>query len=369
MDGEMLRKNLKAIYKDVKAPVGFSSRVMVKITAETVKMRSSDKSFGLMRRLRPAIAIAASFILITAIYLAGVGMRVFAPTEDLRTAESPLPDAQTINEVPYVNGDRPVLIAETEDPLDLPPVTVYPAAEKIPLAESARTEDVPDVVATVQTPVSDTPVDVRLVAVTEDSNGGFPVPALREHKPAATNGYSHAISSNKPVEIVPLVEEQAAFVLSEADIPHPSVFMSRRRVIDSLSVNVSVGTINNALRKIDERERLFGVSADTEATELRADGTIVVMRSYVLPNAIANAFVTNVSAIGSSDGIKRNRVDITKDYNRMLDIHRDFLLNLAGTGQGMRDLNEIAGKLVYLDKRAKDGVKNVVVWLEDGVDF
>lgn len=369
MDGEMLRKNLKAIYKDTKAPAGFSSRVMQRITAEAVRTRPSGISFGLMRRLRPAIAIAASFILITGIYLAGFGMPVLAPTEDLRTAETPLPDAQTAKEAPYVNGGRPLLIAEAEDLLDLPPVTVYPAAEDMPLAESARVEDVPDAVATVQTPVSDPPVDVRLVADTVDSNGDSAPPALREHKPAAANGYSHAVAADKPPVIAPLAEQDASFVLSEADIPHPSVFMSRRRVIESLSVNISVGTINNALRKLKERESLFGITADTEAADIRSDGTIIMMRSYIVPTSLANAFIAHINAVGSSGGIKRDRADITQEYNRMLDSHRDLMIDMARTGQGVREINEIAEELLFFDERAKDGVKNVVVWLEDGVDF
>lgn len=370
MDGEMLRENLKAIYKDAEAPEGFSSRVMSRIDSP-----SKGISFKLRRGLRPALAIAACFVLALGMYLAGSGLPGVTPSQDLQTAEvpfeeEPVPGVQIGQETPYVNGDVPVLIAEAEkDSLELPSVSIDPASGDVLLAENGQAEVAPDPQATAEAPVSNPPVGVRLVNAAEGNNDSDSAgPSFRKPEPIVTNGYSHT-TAEKPVDIVPLTEQELAFVLSEKEIPHPSVFISRRRVIDSLSVNVSVGTINNALRKIDERERIFGISADTEATELRADGTIVVMRSYIVPTTLANAFIINVSTIGGSDVIKRDSADITEDYNRMLDMHRDLMTDLARTGQGVREINKIAEELLFLDERAKDGVKNVVVWLEDSVDF
>ena len=158
-------------------------------------------------------------------------------------------------------------------------------------------------------------------------------------------------------------------IVNEADIPDASVFMPRRRVIDSVSVNVSVGTINSGLLKLEQRERFFGISADFEVAEISSDGTIVVMRSYLVPNSQVNSFVIHVSSVGSAVEVKRDRVDITQDYQRMLDLHRQSIINMTATGQGAAEVNQLVADLMFFDERSREGVQNVVVWLIDGIEF
>jgi len=358
MDGEMLRENLKAIYKDAKAPEGFSLRVMQRIKSQVQGSPSKDVSFTLRRALRPAIAVAACFVLALGMYLAAGGLPGVDPVEDLRTAEvpvgdEPIPDVRIVEEVPYINGDRPALMAQAkEEPVDLPPVIVEPPLDNASIGQNAQNNDLP----------ADNVPLVTVAAVNGDS-------ALRRAEPAVTNGHSHAVTADKPVVIVPLAEIQPSFVLSEADIPDTSLFMPRRRVINSVSVNLSVGTINKAKLMLEQRERLFGISADVEAAEIRSDGTIVTMRSYLVPNSQVNSFVTHVSGVGSAVQIKRDSIDITQDYQRMLGLHRESIINTTATGQGAAEVNQLAADLMFFNERSREGVQNVVVWLIDGVDF
>ena len=358
MDGEMLKENLKAIYKDAKAPEGFSLCVMQRIKVQAQSSPSKDVSFSLRRALRPAIAVAACFVLALGMYIAAGGLPGVSPVEDLRTAEAPAEDepkrdVQIVEEVPYINGDGPALMAEAKEvPVDLPPVIVEPPLDNASIAQNGQNNDLP----------ADNVPLLTVSAVNGDS-------ALRRSEPAVANGHSHAVTSDKPVEIVPLTEIQSSFVLSEADIPDTSLFVPRRRVINSVSVNISVGTINKAKLMLEQRERLFGISADVESAEIRSDGTIVTMRSYLVPNSQVNSFVTHVSSVGSAVQIKRDSMDITQDFQRMLGLHRESIINMTATGQGISSVNEIVADLMFLDKRSHEGVQNVVVWLEDAVDF
>jgi len=366
---------LKRIYKDVKAPDSFSSCVMLRIRKEKLKALPLRFSLRLTRDLRPVAAVAACFVLIAGLYFGGAFLPAVPFEDERETVQTPVEgvdplDIQTAEKHPYVNGDGPILSADTqEEPADVPaPATEVQPAVNTLLAQNGQVDDLSDDAVTLEAPVIGSSDQVRLVTVSQDNdNADAEEPALPDSFSA--NGYSRAEAVSKPLEIAPLANENAAFVLSEADIPDTSLFMPRKRVIDSVSVSITVGTINNALRKLEEREQLFEVFADNEATEIRTDGTIVVMRSYVVPKSLESSFIAQVSALGEAAKIKRDSIDITQDYNLMLASHRDYIADLAATGQGVRKINDIVAELVFFDKRANEGVRNVVVWLEDAVDF
>jgi len=362
----MICGKLKMIYKDVKAPDGFNSRLMLRIKAEKVQSLPLRLPSRLARDLRPYIAIAACFVLLVGLYFAGSGLPGVSPIDDkeavnVHVEADPSLDIKIAEREPYLNGEEPLV-------LTIPSNEGQPVAEDS-LAQNGQLNDVADTPAVIEIPVAEPSEPVLLEAIAQtDDRPTLKVPSARP-EPSAANGYS-ALTVKDPITEIKLIEDTAlTLVLSEADIPDISVFMPRRRVIDSVSVNISVGTINSGVIKLEQRERLFNFSADTELTEIRSDGTIVMTRSYVVPASLANAFVTQLSTLGDYVRINRNTLDITQDYSRLLDAHRNLITHFAATGQGAGEINKLVAELMFFDERSREGVRNVVVVLEDGVDF
>ena len=352
MNNEIIGEKLKIIYKDVNAPDGFSLRVMLKVKAEAVRTMPSSASLHLLRRLRPALAIAACFVLLVGLYLTDVISPGVPSIEERETVQVPFE-----GEIPYINGDSPVVKAETAEKPEVIPAPVIPVTPSADLAlvQNGQADGLPDTAVAQETPaliplppLQDSPVAVRLVTASQDNGGAVSEPSLLPQ---------------------PLAEKVTPFIVDEADIPDSSVFMPRRRVIDSVSVNIGVGTINKAKAILEQRERFFGISADFEVAEISSDGAIVAMRSYLVPNSQVNSFVTHVSSVGSAVEVKRDRVDITQDYQRILDLHRQSIINMTATGQGAAEVNQLVADLMFFNERSREGVQNVVVWLIDGVDF
>jgi len=352
MNNEMIGEKLKMIYKDVKAPDGFSVRVMLKIKSESVQALPSNTSSRLLRRLRPALAIAACFILLLGLYLSNMIMPGVPSIDEREVVQVPFE-----GEIPYVNGDDPFVMVEPSEKPEVIPFPVIPLAPSAdaPLAQNGQADGLPDTAVDQETPalipsppLQDSPVAVRLVTASQDNGGAVSEPSLLPQL---------------------LAEKVTPFIVDEADIPDASVFMPRRRVIDSVSVNIGVGTINKAKVILEQREQFFGISADFEAVEISSDGAIVAMRSYLVPNSQVNSFVTHVSSVGSAVEVKRDRVDITQDYQRILDLHRQSIINMTATGQGAAEVNQLVADLMFFNERSREGVQNVVVWLIDGVDF
>ena len=367
MDNEMICGKLKMIYKDVKTPDGFNSRVMLRIKAEKIQSLPLSLPSRITRDLRPYIAIAACFVLLVGLYFAGSGLPGVSPIDDKEAVNVPV----VADKEPYLNGDVSLISEIEEEPSDL----TIPSNEGQPVAEDSlvqngQVNDVADTPAVVEIPVAEPSEPVLLEAIAQTNDRPtLEVPSVVKPEPSAANGYA-AMTVKDPITEIKLVEDTAlTFVLNEADIPDYSLFMPRRRVIDSVSINIGVGTINSGLLKLEQRERLFDISADAELTEIRSDGTIVMTRSYVVPAALANAFVTQLSMLGEVVGLNRGSLDITQDYSRLLDAHRDLITDFAATGKGANDINKIVAELMLFDERSREGVRNVVVVLEDGVDF
>jgi len=375
MDNEMIGGKLKMIYKDVEVPDGFSARVMLRIKAEKVQSLPLSIPSRLARDLRPYIAIAACFVLLVGLYFAGSGLPGVSPIDEKEAVIVPVEadpslDIKIADRQPYLNGDVSLTSEREEKPADL----LSPSNENQPvvedsLAQNGQLNDVADTSAVIEIPVVEPSEPVMLVAIAQtDDRPTLKDPSTKPDPPAA-NGYAD-MTVKDPITEIKLIEDTAlTFVLNEADIPDLSVFMPHRRVIDSVSVNISVGTINSGVLKLEQRERLFDISADVEVTEIRPDGTIVIMRSYVLPTSFANAFVTQLSALGDDARLIRNSLDITQDYTRLLDAHRELIADLPATGQGVDEINRLVSELKLFDERSREGVRNVVVFLEDAVDF
>ena|GEM_PF-2361869 len=367
MDNEMICGKLKMIYKDVKTPDGFNSRVMLRIKAEKIQSLPLSLPSRITRDLRPYIAIAACFVLLVGLYFAGSGLPGVSPIDDKEAVNvlveaDPPSDIKIADRVPYLNGEEPLV-------LTIPSNEGQPVAEDS-LVQNGQVNDVADTPAVVEIPVAEPSEPVLLEAIAQTNDRPtLEAPSVIKPEPSAANGYA-AMTVKDPITEIKLVEDTAlTFVLNEADIPDYSLFMPRRRVIDSVSINIGVGTINSGLLKLEQRERLFDISADAELTEIRSDGTIVMTRSYVVPASLANAFVTQLSTLGEAVRLNRGSLDITQDYSRLLDAHRDLITDFAATGKGANDINKLVAELMFFDERSREGVRNVVVVLEDGVDF
>jgi len=340
---------------------------MLRITTEKVQPLPLSIPSRLARDLRPYIAVAACFVLLVGLYFAGSGLPGVSPIEDNEAVNVPF----VTDSEPYLNGNVSLTLESDEESSDLPiPSNEGQSVAENSLAQNGQVNDIADTPAVIEIPVEQPsePVLLEAIAQTNDRPTSEAPSVIKPDLPAA-NGYALMTVNDKITETMPIEDKALTFILSEADIPDSSLFIPRRRVVDSLSVNISVGTINSGLLKLEQRERLFDISPDFVITEIRSNGTIVMIRSYVVPTMFANAFVTQLSMLGENVKLNRGSLDITQDYFKLLDAHRDLIIDMSATGKGADEINKLVAELRFFDERSHEGVRNVVVMLEDGVDF
>jgi len=349
--------HLKVAYPEITAPIGFSSRVMSEISRSSRRPAPMVVPFKLKRLLMPVAVMAASAILIIGLYYEGAFMTVSPAIEEQPQA--------LIEEVPYQNGN--VIdahnVAEDNETAMLPPLVLpeEPADSELTVEAPHKSVDVEDNVAVVE----NTPVTID-------------IPAFRE-KPVdhsletvshiqGTNGYT-AITDSSFVDIIPLDERIETNKADLTEIPDFSIFMPRDRIINSISVNVFVGRIDEALEHIERIELLYGIVPDMTETNLLGDGTIAMSRSYTIPSKFVNSIVVGMSSIGAASEVKRSSIDITADYKEMIDAHIKLIRELSATGEGVSELKDLISQMMRLDNMARHEVSNIILTIEDKIDF
>jgi hypothetical protein len=360
MDNDRFKKQLKAIYRDVNASEGFSARVMLKISTDADHALPSNIASVLRRDLRPYIAAAACFILVLGVYLTGI-LSPAAPLIVERAAldqpfvDNAPEDIQIAEGDKYVNGETPL-------PDEKPDAEVT-------LAQNGQEAEKPAEPVAAEAPVIEPFESAQVVAVPSERDNqaaAIPSPQIR---PADTNGYTLAARPAPSLEITPIAEQAPSFALKNVEIPDSSVYVRRTRVINSVTVNLSVRSIDKTLPRLEEWERIQGMFPDIVITENRSNGTKVMIRSYIMTPSYKSVFINFLGSLGTNIGINRDRLDVTEQYLRMLDRHRELIDNVSATGRGAHEVNEIVADLIFFDKRTQEGVHNVVVWLEDAVDL
>ena len=340
---------LKAVYPEITAPIGFSSRVMSEISRSSRRPVPMAVPFKLKRLLMPVAVMAASAILIIGLYFEGAFMTVSPAIEEQPQA--------LIEEVPYQNGN--VIdahnVAEDNETALLPPL-VLPEEVETP----HKSDDVAGNIAVVAiTPVApDTPVlrekpaDHSLAAVSNIQKG---------------NGDTAITDSS--VDIIPLDERIETIKTDLTEIPDISIFIPRTRIVNSVSVNVVVGRIDEALKFLERIELVYGMVPDVTETNLLGDGTISMIRSYTIPRSFVNSIVVGMSSIGEISEVKRSSIDITADYKELLDAHIKLIRELSATGEGVSELKDLISHMVLLDNMARHEVSNIIITIEDNIDF
>lgn len=342
---------LKVSYPAAAAPAGFSARVMNRIETEEIRKEFVFPTWFKIS-LGPVAAMTLSAALLYGIFFAPRALApVNVPDEQARVIEEV--------ELPFVqeNGLEEI-VPSLEDSLTV----VLPVEE-------------PDVVIAhveaTQEEVEVEPVYLEPVVLTPPTQEREPDGVVNGDKPAAlpVNGAAIKVPSVAiPINdgVVYLEEEN---VFQYAGIPDSSVFKSRKRVIDAAAVSVAVRRIDSSLPELERLAQNNGLTPDMTINSIRDDGTIVVMRSFVVPVRLANTFINSVRSIGDASSVKRSSLDITGEYSDMLATHRQLIGERILDSKDVSQINTLISELVMLDNRSKPGFLNVVVWLEDGVDF
>lgn len=359
-----VRPFLKAVYPDIKAPSGFALSVM-----KEARLLDAQVPFALPvwfgRTLRPVAAIALSAALLFGLFAHDrIDLNVI-PVEEGQVHEN------------YNEANDPVILAEPDANEDNQFVRADPAEP----SDEPKMEDVPQQTQETEEPSAgqglpadfDVPnvLEVFAEAIPEqDRPLAFETVAVSSPSPVASNGNIKAVDDfAEPITTGQPDEKIATVAFNEADIPEPSVFVRRRRVIESESVRLSVQRADKALSQIEERAEFFGVKSDMKVTDIKDDGTIVVMKSFSMPSGLADTFVTHLAAFGSIAERDSRKFDVTAEYSQMLDEHSELINEVLKSGNKAQELRVLVNDLIFFDQRSKPGMKNVVIWLEDGVDF
>jgi len=364
--------SLKMIYSDVQAPLGFSERLMDKIREEKRAKKVLPFSIEFKKMLTPFVAVAACAVLLIGLFADGVFTPSVRDTQ-IALVDEPvqeIPIDQTDNEVvvaqvPYVNGDQVSEETIPEAALVEEPIEVdEPVLEDAVVAENGQKEEEelpPAPVVVAEAPAAPPAAPVQRNA---------PIALTTVAVPVSVTVEEPVVSIPKPpVEAVQTVEEALPTVFDKALIPDADVFVNRKRTINSTLINVSVLRIDAALTRLEQIESTLSLKADLVETNLRPDGTIVMVRSYAVPQTTAMGFVNRLTALGIDAKTRNDNADITFEYNLLLQQHRESSQRAFQTGKGFQETNEIISQLMFLNRRSTSGMRNIVVFLEDGVDF
>ncbi len=359
-----VRPLLKAVYPDMKAPSGFAFSVM-----EDVRHLNTQVPFVIPawfgKTLRPVAAIALSAALIFGLFAHdGTDLDVI-PAEGGQIYENGNEtDEPAILVEPDISGNNQFVQAEPTEPSD------EPEMEDI----SQQTQDTSEPPA-IQDPQINLDVTIGNEAVAEatpkqDKPLAFETVAVSPLSPVSSNGNMKVIDDiPESITIGRLDREPVIIAFNEAVIPDPSVFVRRERIIEVESIRLSVQRIDKVFSRIEGRAEFFNVKSDMTVTNIRDDGTIIVMKSFNVPSGLADIFVTHIAAFGKVSERDSSRLDITSEYSQMLDEQSELINEVLKTGNKAQELRGLINDLIFFEQRSKPGTKNVVVWLEDGVDF
>lgn len=349
------RSLLKSVYPDVIAPSGFSSRVMATIGKGAAKPVYPIWSLRSNKILVPAAAIAACAVLITGLYFQGAFLPAFPGSSDERQAqilqeEILREDESVTDEQSYVNGEMPLPQAEKEV------VKVESPSGEIITAQNEQNELQPTDILVQEIPELKHPVADQSVPSPESKNRVSVTRTSREQ-------------AKPTISIVPISSESQTSAFVWPEIPHPSVFIPRERKINTVSITMDVGRIDRVLTEVEDRERLFRVMPEMTVTDLRGDGTIVMMKSYIIPLTHANLFIDSMKALGDTAEVQKSTVDMTLEYDNMLRTHRKLISDVSDGGEDASDINELISQMIVINERSKENVVHVVVWMRDSIDF
>ena len=351
-----VRPFLKAVYPDVKAPSGFALSVM-----KEVRHLNAQVPFALPvwfgRTLRPVAAMALSAALLFGLFARDSTDLNVIPVEEGQVYENGIEaNDPVILAEPDTNEDNQFVQVEPTEPSDEPKQETEEPAVEQELPTDSGEPNVQEVFAEA-TPEQDRSLAFETIAVSKPS-------------PVSLNG-DEKVNNDKPISttIEQLDKQPVIITFNEADIPEPSVFVRRRRIIESESVRLSVQRVDKALSQIEERAEFFGVKSDMKVTDIKDDGTIVVMKSFSVPSGLADTFMTHLAAFGNVVERDSRKFDVTAEYSQMLDEHSELINEVLKSGNKAQELRVLVNDLIFFEQRSKPGMKNVVIWLEDGVDF
>jgi len=359
------KQMLKALYPDMSAPLGLRSAVMREIASQRGigAVYSFHSLVGRLHKPFAAVALSAAILLgLFALDRNLSGLRELP--EEVQQAYGNGTKIQETQETAIDDSSNGSALAQTDqsEPSAEPKITDEPPVTYV--AEEVTTVQ--------EMPVNEEPplIDATFLSVPEEPRSPIVVEkTVAEIQPSASHNGSVKITEPVLTPVSLNAEYSEPIIFSEADIPDPFVFLRRKRVIEVTTIKITVPRIDKALPLLEDRAELFGFKPDMTNTQLKENGTITVMQSFIVPMGMAHILTNQLFILGSVTSREKSSLDVTSDYSRMLDEHSLLLEEVVKSGTGVRHLKELVEQLMFFDKRSQPGVENVVIWLEDGVDF